>query len=340
MNGGNNRIVSHPSFGATSAAAAQTLPKMEKYQDHVMIHFSDSGFGSIPSITMNMMPQPTMASTVLSPGTSSVSQGLNTLSLKTPVNSCNNLVSIGSSSSFVSQGTLTAFSPATLQTPNETTATTSNAIANGSPAIKNLPVATTYTHRKKRLERNRESAKLSRRRRKQYLEELEERVMTLSARMDLGRREHVARALSTLTEARDVCLALAERDLFSLAASSSGEGRPGGVLVGHDVVSSRNVSRTSDEMRVVVEFQREQLRSLVVSPYSKLVLWLTLQNEVYFRGGRSSSDRLSAARIGEKVSIVVLVMLLCVFVVRNEMYLIKVMDSLFRYSFRWWDVVE
>ena len=49
--------------------------------------------------------------------------------------------------------------------------------------------------RQKRLERNRESARLSRRRRKQYLEVLEERVTFLSEEMDRGRREHVLNAV-------------------------------------------------------------------------------------------------------------------------------------------------
>ena len=47
--------------------------------------------------------------------------------------------------------------------------------------------------RQKRLERNRKSTRLSRR--KQYLEVLEERVTFLSEEMDRGRREHVLNAV-------------------------------------------------------------------------------------------------------------------------------------------------
>jgi len=58
----------------------------------------------------------------------------------------------------------------------------------------------------------------------------------------------------------------------------------------------------STELQIVLNFQHQQLKSLIsVTPYAKLILWLTLQNEAFFRGGRSSADRLSAARIGEKV---------------------------------------
>jgi hypothetical protein len=36
------------------------------------------------------------------------------------------------------------------------------------------------------------------------------------------------------------------------------------------------------------------------------MMWLTLQTDTYYRGGRAASERLSAARIGERVSIDVL----------------------------------
>eukprot|EP00553_Chaetoceros_curvisetus_P002440 CAMPEP_0204616562 /NCGR_PEP_ID=MMETSP0717-20131115/3770_1 /ASSEMBLY_ACC=CAM_ASM_000666 /TAXON_ID=230516 /ORGANISM="Chaetoceros curvisetus" /LENGTH=113 /DNA_ID=CAMNT_0051629831 /DNA_START=88 /DNA_END=426 /DNA_ORIENTATION=+ len=56
--------------------------------------------------------------------------------------------------------------------------------------------------KQKRLQRNRESARLSRRRRKQYLEVLEERVNFLCEEMDRGRREHVLSALSNIRAMR------------------------------------------------------------------------------------------------------------------------------------------
>jgi hypothetical protein len=42
--------------------------------------------------------------------------------------------------------------------------------------------------------------------------------------------------------------------------------------------------------------------SLVQPPSNRFVLWLSLQDDRFFRGGRSASERLSAARIGERVS--------------------------------------
>lgn len=148
-----------------------------------------------------------------------------------------------------------------------------------SPQKAEASAAPTNNRRQKRLERNRESARLSRRRRKQYLEVLEDRVNQLSLEMDKGRREHVASAMPIIEQERQK--ALLNGDLAAL-----------------DTI----LSRTSDELRVVGTFQWQQLQSLVFPPHVKFLLWLSLQTDTYFRGGRAASERLSAARIGERVS--------------------------------------
>lgn len=127
--------------------------------------------------------------------------------------------------------------------------------------------------RQKRLERNRESARESRRRRKQYLEVLEERVNELSYEMDKLRRGHVSKAISTIMGKRT------ESQSFP-----------------------PELSRTAHELSVVNTFNHQQLRGFATPQCNKLVLWLTLQNDMFFRGGRAASERLSAARIGERVS--------------------------------------
>ena len=139
--------------------------------------------------------------------------------------------------------------------------------------------------RQKRLERNRESARLSRRRRKQYLEVLEERVTQLSVEMDQGRREHAGKAMETLiTKRREAVVndgAAVEEIVAKLACG---------------------LNRTSLELSVLSTFYIQQLKSLSLPPHSAFILWLTLQGDSYFRGGRAASERLSAARIGERVS--------------------------------------
>jgi bZIP transcription factor len=140
----------------------------------------------------------------------------------------------------------------------------------------------TTVRRQKRLQRNRESARLSRRRRKQYLEELEERVDKLSESLDQSRRQHVAQAISVLKEKR-VALLSAPNSLASLS------------------VLETSLSRTNEEIMIATTFQAQQLKSFSASPSTQFVLWLTLQTDAFFRGGRAASERLSAARIGERV---------------------------------------
>ena len=138
--------------------------------------------------------------------------------------------------------------------------------------------------RQKRLERNRESARLSRRRRKQYLEVLEDRVTQLSVEVDQGRREHATKAIETVLEKR--------KAILEKWGGGDGLAQLDGPL-----------NRTSPELSVLSTFCTQQLKSFSLPPDSKFVLWLTLQGDTFFRGGRAASERLSAARIGERVSI-------------------------------------
>lgn len=147
----------------------------------------------------------------------------------------------------------------------------------------------------KRLERNRESARLSRRRRKQYLEVLEERVTSLCHDMDRGRREHVLSALNTYKKMRQMLLKQIESELDSENGSNAEN-----MYLNVNSLTTK-LSYSSSELMLALTFGCEYLKSLVISPMKKFILWLTLQNDVYFRGGRAASERLSAARIGEKV---------------------------------------
>lgn len=131
--------------------------------------------------------------------------------------------------------------------------------------------------RQKRLERNRESARLSRRRRKHYLEALEARVNQLSSDLDQLRRAHVLQGLPSIVQQRHQ-------------------------LIAQGLLPGEAISRTSPDLMIVNSFQAQQLKSFSIPPSTQFVLWLTLQNDHYFRGGRAASERLSAARIGERVS--------------------------------------
>jgi hypothetical protein len=110
--------------------------------------------------------------------------------------------------------------------------------------------------------------------------------------MDQGRREHVTEAVQTIVNKRK------------------------GILEGPTLPSIEQLailevglSRTSNELMVSTTFQSQQLKSFSLPPSTKFMMWLTLQTDTYYRGGRAASERLSAARIGERVSISIFICL-------------------------------
>lgn len=145
--------------------------------------------------------------------------------------------------------------------------------------------------KQRRLERNRESARLSRRRRKQYLEVLEEKVNVLSEQMDVGRRQHVINAIGDVQRVRksliDEASLLDPNDVASIGKATQ-------MIDGF-------TSPTCRELSLALQFHVQQMKSLVLPPQTRFILWLTLQNDSYYLGGRDSQQRLSAARIGEKL---------------------------------------
>jgi hypothetical protein len=193
-----------------------------------------------------------------------------------------------------------AASTAKPQNPNDTAKPTKVAKSALVPAKKKQNAKnekktgdTVTARRQKRLERNRESARLSRRRRKQYLEVLEDRVKQLSIEMDSGRRKHTAIAIGTLSNKR--------REILNGDPNEQELALLDGPL-----------SRSSNELSVLSTFNTQQLKSFSLPADSKCVLWLTLQGDTYFRGGRAASERLSAARIGERVSFIISYNTVCV----------------------------
>jgi len=226
----------------------------------------------------------------------------------------NNRITTTSSSSLPQSLSLsnTATAGATTTHTNINTTKTTNTILQQHQ----LQSTNVTERRQKRLERNRESARLSRRRRKQYLEILEDRVNFLSEEMDRGRREHALTSVATIQAMRDELIASSTKKSLcsstssaSLASTSSVAAVTGNISVGtvdqedekSAHVLTHSLSRTSRELMLCITFGREYLKSLSVPTSNKFMLWLTLQNDAFYRGGRAASERLSAARIGEKM---------------------------------------
>jgi hypothetical protein len=144
--------------------------------------------------------------------------------------------------------------------------------------------------RARRLERNRESARLSRARRKDYLTELEAKVVSLTAEMDKARIAHVANAVQYNKNARAKVLA-------DLGPSST----PDDVAKAVEALTIGSLGAGRRSLRLCLQFYTAQLRSLVLPVNQSFLMWLTLQNDAYFLSGRDASQRLSAARIGQSL---------------------------------------
>ena len=256
-------------------------------------------------------------------------------------------------------------------------ASSDDAAIGTSTAIKEASTAAApvVDKRQKRLERNRESARASRRRRKQYLEELEYNVHNLNTKMDSGRVLHALEGVKVVAGMRkskvlktlellngttagggggsgDVDMNDTSRGRRSIVATKSSSGVKHNVvpkisaprpqhqqqwvslqesLRSANITLTTSLSRTQPSFQVVNTFFQQQLKSLILthkqpitsatpnpaaaalsasgSPIlgpllpslTPFLLWLTLQNDDFFRGGRAQSERLSAARIGERL---------------------------------------
>ncbi|KAK1746895.1 hypothetical protein QTG54_002239 [Skeletonema marinoi] len=163
-----------------------------------------------------------------------------------------------------------------------TSTTCTTTVANKQASSSAVPIV---DKRQKRLERNRESARASRRRRKQYLEELESNVHNLSTDMDSGRMLHALEGVKVVAGMRKVVNTFFQQQLKSL------------ILTHKQPITSA----TPNPAAAALSTSGSPILGPLLPSLTPFLLWLTLQNDDFFRGGRAQSERLSAARIGERL---------------------------------------
>lgn len=139
--------------------------------------------------------------------------------------------------------------------------------------------------RAQRLARNRESARQSRRRKKEHLDLLEAKVVELNARIAAVRAGHCATAESALTHQRRSLLAALE----SVAHKSRRSPEEEAALEDGATQLVDRFGPDAPERRVVREFHLDQLTRLVLPPHTKFLLWLLHQPHEFFRPGGGSS---------------------------------------------------
>jgi bZIP transcription factor len=142
-------------------------------------------------------------------------------------------------------------------------------------------VPETVEKRAKRLERNRMSARKSRRKKKERLDTLGAQVNDLHIELELERRKQIdcmvpafeKLKLEMTAETMDTVIKLTEPNNFL--------------------------------HRAILDFQYTQLKSLTMAPYQRFLMWLLLQPASYFRAVKEVQifQKLSSKQIGEQLTV-------------------------------------
>lgn len=154
-----------------------------------------------------------------------------------------------------------------------------------------VPAAETEEKRARRLARNRESARASRRRKKERLATLEKQVTSLFAQVETKRREKIMEMEHALQERR-------AEELKSLSSRQDLE----------ELLRETGPNAVVRER--VANFQYEKLRQLLLPRHEEFLLWLTLQQDPFFNTAKNAkaglannkAGRVSSKQIGEELT--------------------------------------
>mmetsp|Transcript_5040 Transcript_5040/g.10161 ORF Transcript_5040/g.10161 Transcript_5040/m.10161 type:complete len:594 (-) Transcript_5040:122-1903(-) len=146
-----------------------------------------------------------------------------------------------------------------------------------------------------RLARNRESARLSRRRKKEVLQTMGVRVNTLSNEFCEARRLHTLKSEEKLRERRVFLLEELQNSFIEPKND-------------HKAVQDKFDKISADtgpdccERRATIDFHWHSLKNLILPPRNRLILWWLLQNKSFFKYGKGCPlDKASSKQVGEKM---------------------------------------
>ncbi|KAF4323556.1 hypothetical protein BBO99_00003124 [Phytophthora kernoviae] len=150
--------------------------------------------------------------------------------------------------------------------------------------------------RQRRLARNRESARQSRRRKKQYLELLEEKVSQLTESIDATRASHLEHADESLNSVRKEILETLTEDLKNGGTEESvSEKIRQGIMLIQERFGPNSVERLA-----VKDYNFRQLDNLLLPPYCRFLLWLSIQDESFFDEANALGAKNGAGDVPEK----------------------------------------
>jgi bZIP transcription factor len=160
--------------------------------------------------------------------------------------------------------------------------------------------------RAKRLERNRESARKSRLRKKERLSKLEEQVAGLHDKIEAARTIQIQDMNPRL------------HNYFLQRVLQLDEGSESGVVIESDslAVIFRGTGLNCEVQRASMDFQYSKLKRNLLPRYQKFLLWLTLHEESWFTTGkeqyaqreaclqsiRVSSGKISSKQVGDEIT--------------------------------------
>ncbi|CAI5744260.1 unnamed protein product [Peronospora destructor] len=154
-------------------------------------------------------------------------------------------------------------------------------MTNDDDSSSNMGALDTDEKRQRRLARNRESARQSRRRKKQYLELLEEKVSQLTESIDRTRASHLERADEALNQVRsEILKSLAADRKNGDSEEAVQEKIRQGIMLIQERFGPNCVERLA-----VKDYNFRQLDNLLLPPYCRFLLWLSIQDESFFDDG-------------------------------------------------------
>lgn len=176
-------------------------------------------------------------------------------------------------------------------------------------ALKHLqqqaPMPESEEKRAKRLERNRESARKSRLRKKLRLSQVEEKVANLHTKIEVVRKEQINQMNERMQE-------------YFLQRMMQVAAEDGDDAAGRDQIRSilHGAGPNTEVKRAVIDFQCSLLRQTLLPRYQQFLLWTTLHPESWFMAGkehhakgdngkpaaRVTSGKISSKQVGETLS--------------------------------------
>lgn len=170
----------------------------------------------------------------------------------------------------------------------------------------NSPPVESEEKRAKRLERNRESARKSRLRKKERLSKLEDQVSGLHDKIEAARTIQITGMNPRL------------QDFFLQRVLQLGEGAESGLAIERNALAAifRGTGHNCEVQRAAIDFQYSKLKRNLLPRYQKFLLWLTLHQESWFTAGkeeyaqreaslqsiRISSGKISSKQVGDELT--------------------------------------